>query len=883
MIGKTLGQYLVLDKLGEGGMGEVYRARDTRLGREVAIKTLPPEFTADPERRARFEREARLLAALNHPNIAAIYGFETFDDTHALVLELVAGETLEKRISTPRHRSGQGSGLPLSDALVIARQIADALDAAHEKGIIHRDLKPANIQITPEGTVKVLDFGVGKLALPLDVASSATTASSIELDGTRHGWIVGTAAYMSPEQARGQAVDKRTDIWSFGCVLYEMLTGRAPFQRDTLSETLVAILDREPDWPQLPSGVVPGVRRLLRRCLEKDPRSRLRDIADVRFAIEDSVQDAEQTTTTPAVINRSRRLWFAVGSILLATALVAAWWIGRRTVGPTPAGGDNPLANAQFTRFTDLPGSEWDASISPDGRFVVFLSDSAGRADVWLSQVGTGRFTNLTQGRETTGDLFVRNIGISHDGSEIWLAGRFPDRRLRRMPLIGGPSSNFLPEHTVNLAWSRDGARLAYHTGEPGDPMFVADRNGGSPRKIFINPRPGGHNHFPIWSDDGQWIYFVTGVIDTQEMDLWRIRPSGESPERLTQHDNDVSYPTLIDSRMILYLSPAEDGSGPWLWRLDTERKITRRVSYGLEKYTSLSASADGRRLVATVSNPAASLWTVPILDRAAAESDAKPFAVPTVRALAPRFAGGALFYLSSLGTGDGLWRLQDTQLLEIWKGRDGPLLAAAAISSDGKRVAISFRAAGKIRLNVLNEDGTGLTPLAESLDVRGSVSWSPDGTWIAAGGYDAGSEGLFKVPVGGGTPVRLASGRASDPVWSPDGSLIVYSGAIVAAHAPLLAVRADGTPVEMPPIRLRRGGERYRFLSDGKSLVYMQGDFTWQDFWLLDLTTMKSRPLTKLTDTSAMRTFDITRDDKHIIFDRARDNSDIVLVDLSR
>lgn len=238
------------------------------------------------------------------------------------------------------------------------------------------------------------------------------------------------------------------------------------------------------------SAVAPGVRRLLRRCLEKDPKSRLRDIADARFAIEDGAHDAERTTAAPAG-NRFRRMWFALGSTVLAIALVAAWWTGRRSAAP-PTGGDNPLADAKFTRFTDLPGSEWDASISPDGKFVVFQSDSAGHADVWLSQVGTGGFTNLTQGRLVTGDLFVRNMGISHDGSEVRFAGRFPDRRLKRMPLLGGTPSNFLQEHSVNLAWSPDGARLAYHTGEPGDPMFVADRNGGSPRKIFVNPRPAG-------------------------------------------------------------------------------------------------------------------------------------------------------------------------------------------------------------------------------------------------------------------------------------------------------------------------------------------------------------------------------------------------------
>jgi eukaryotic-like serine/threonine-protein kinase len=262
MIGNAIGQYEIVAKLGAGGMGEVYRARDTRLHREVAIKVLPELFALDPERLTRFEREAQLLAALNHPNIAQIYGVEE----RALVMELVEGEDLAQRISR--------GPLSIPEALGISRQIAEALEAAHEAGIVHRDLKPANIKITPQGVVKVLDFGLAKLEAARSAGTDgATEAPTITVNDTREGLIVGTAAYMSPEQARGKAVDKRTDIWAFGCVLYEMLTGRAAFQRDTLAETLSAVLERDPDWDTLPSDTPVSVRRLLQRCLGKDPRA----------------------------------------------------------------------------------------------------------------------------------------------------------------------------------------------------------------------------------------------------------------------------------------------------------------------------------------------------------------------------------------------------------------------------------------------------------------------------------------------------------------------------------------------------------------------------------------------------------------------------------
>ena len=284
LVGARFGSYTIRSLLGVGGMGEVYRAHDDTLGREVAIKLLSPAFTAEPERRARFEREARMLATLNHPHIGAIYGVEEADGVRGLVLELVEGETLAERIAASARTAGSNApGLPMTEALAIARQIADALEAAHEKGIVHRDLKPANIKITPDGVVKVLDFGLAKVASP--------DSSSSDLSQSRAGAIFGTAAYMSPEQARGHNVDKRADIWAFGCVLFEMLTGRVAFAGETASDTIAKILEREPDWSALPAATPARIRQLLLRCLAKDPKQRLRDIGDVRIEM-DSADDA---------------------------------------------------------------------------------------------------------------------------------------------------------------------------------------------------------------------------------------------------------------------------------------------------------------------------------------------------------------------------------------------------------------------------------------------------------------------------------------------------------------------------------------------------------------------------------------------------------------
>jgi Tol biopolymer transport system component len=859
--GTKLGPYEIVSPIGAGGMGEVYRARDTRLGRDVAIKVLPEGLANDADRLRRFEQEARTIAALNHPNILGIHDIGEHDGAPFLVSEFLEGQTLrEKLVSGP---------LPVRRAIEYALGIAQGLAAAHEKGIVHRDLKPENVLVTRE-RIKVLDFGLAKLVRPEESHESAVTLTS---PVTLPGMVMGTVGYMSPEQVRGEPIDPRSDIFSFGAVLYEMLTGKRAFKRETSAETMTAILRDEPQALNDTGWQGPmGLQRILARCLEKNVARRFQSASDLAFAIE----SLSGTSTAKRVSQpKSRRAWLP-WVIAAAVLIGAAVW---ETVRPVTAPA-NPLEKAHFTRVTDFESVE--AAISPDGRFVAFISDHDGPFDVWLTQVGTGRLINLTQGKAGPLPGPLRSVGFSGDGSEIWVGGGDVGMRLRLMPLTGGPPRNFLGEDTANLAWSPDGARIVYHTFGNGDPMFVADRSGANARRIF-GDQPGLHNHFPTWSPDGRSIYFVHGTPATKEMDLWRIDPDGSHPERLTQNNTDVAYPTPVGKRTVFYVARDEDGSGPWLWAFDLKRRDSRRASIGLEQYTSVQASADGRKLVATISNPVAGLWTVPILDRVAEEQDVKPFPVPNVRALAPRFGGSSLFYLSSLGTGDGLWRLRDGQATEIWKGADGALLETPAVSPDGGRVAIVLRRGGKRQLHILSSDGAELQPIAEGIVAQGSSGWSPDGRWIVTGGSDAAGLGLFKIPLEGGSPIRLVSGPALNPIWSPDGSLIVYTGTNVSTYAPLLGVRPDGTKVELPHISLRRLGEHARFSPDGKSLIYMQGLLASQDFWLLDLASMKSRPLTRLQSRAAMGTFDVTSDGKQIVFDRLRQNSQVVMIDLPK
>jgi Tol biopolymer transport system component len=670
-------------------------------------------------------------------------------------------------------------------------------------------------------------------------------------------------------------------------VLYELLTARLAFPGATVQDTIAKILEREPDWSALPAETPEPVRRLLHRCLVKDPRERLRDIGDARIELRDLEHD-RPTLSEPvatATIRTSRlTTWLRWAALVAALAAGLGAWGLRRPVAEF----DHPLANARFVPVTNWEGAEEGAEISPDGKFVAFLADHDGEFDIWLTQVGTGHFTNLTRDVPPLAPLgaIVRKLGFSGDGAEIWFnpAARRP---LMMMPLTGGTPRAFLGAGVNTPAWSPDGTRLVYFGKPPDgdDPMYVADRTGANPRELLA-PLKGFRRNNPAWSPDGQWIYFASGSEPQDETDInvWRVPASGGTPEPLTNQHAGVSFVAPIDARTLLYVARADDGSGPWLWALDAERKSAWRVPTGIDQYTSVAASRDGLRIVATVANPSGSLWRVPLLDRLADDRDAElyPLPVPTGRVLAPRFSRSSLFYLSARGTGDGLWKVQDGQAVHIWRNLDGLVSEPPAVSPDGRRVAVVVRQDGKRRLSIMSEDGTNARTVAESIEIQGAagqgmVDWSPDGRWIVAGGRDAGGPALFKIPVDGGSPERLLNGTWVGPVWSPDGSLIVFAGRSLVGQVALRGVRPDGIPAELPDVRVRPGG--YRFLPGGGGLVYLP-DIHARDFWLLDLAAGRSRRLTQLGNLGTIQTFDITPDGKHIVFDRSRQNSNIVLID---
>jgi Tol biopolymer transport system component len=877
LVGRQIGPHEILSRLGSGGMGEVYRARDTRLGRDVAIKVVADPFVAAPERRARFELEARVLATLNHPHIGAIYGLEEADGVRALVLELVEGPTLAERLAS--------GPLPFDEAVAVARQIVDALEAAHDKGVIHRDLKPANIKITSEGTVKVLDFGLAKVFAREIEASDESETLPPSLEPSRDGLILGTAAYMSPEQARGKPIDKRTDIWAFGCVLYEMVTARPAFGGESASDTIAAVLEHAPDWSALPVETPLGIRRLLQRCLEKDPRRRLRDIGDARLDIDDTFSaNATADTTAPRRVRLTA--WAAAGAFVLVLAALVTWQLQRSEYFWR-----NPLDDATVTRLTDFDGADHHAAISPGGDVVAFLSDRAGSWDVWVTQVATGDALNLTKGSvEELRNPATRTVGFSPDGSRVVLwsrarksAGGGVVDSGWTVPTLGGQLQPTWKGLGISeLAWASNG-RVVYHPSTDGDPMFVTEPDEKAGKQIYA-ARAGVHNHFPIWSPDGAFIYFVQGkVLDSTfyESDVWRIRPAGGQPERMTFHNARVTFPTLLNDRTLLYLATDTDGFGPWIYAMDVKRRIPHRISTGVEPYTSLAASADGRRLVATMlSRSTTSLWRVPVEGREIAA--ATPIRLPTTGGLSPRRGDGYIVYRAPQAGTDGLWKLSDTgEATALWNGLEGRVVSGAAIEPDGGHVAFLIQKQGRTQLYVVNADGTGgARRVADELDVRGAPAWSPDGQSLAIAANRAGEPNLFKVPLNGGTPVPLVKEYSTNPIWAPSGRFLVYFGADVGTNVSVKAVSKDGAAWPLPRLTLTRG-DRLAFLQTDDALIVLKGNVSQKDFYRVDLTTGHERQLTRLGRELAIGDFDLSPDAREIIFDRIREESEIVLFNL--
>ncbi|HUQ89166.1 MAG TPA: protein kinase [Vicinamibacterales bacterium] len=489
--GTRIGPYLIGLPLGRGGMGEVYRAHDTRLNRDVAVKVLPPAFAEDPERRSRFTLEARALAALNHPHIAQIYGVEQSGDTSALVMELVEGDTLADRIAR--------GPVPIEDTIAIARQIAAALEAAHDAGIIHRDLKPANIKLREDGTVKVLDFGLAKHVEPSATSGAGADSPTITSPAMTHaGVILGTASYMSPEQARGKPVDKRADIWAFGCVVFELLTATRAFDGATVTDVIAAVVHKDPDWHRLPRATPPWMRTLLSRCLQKDARQRLRDIGDARLEI-----DSPHLESATAVRPGSSRawIWIATGIVATMAAGIGLWTLRR------PERSADPFA-VRFQRVTLDASYAAAPAISPDGSLVVYASDrdEPGQLDLWLQRTGSGQPRRLTS--EPGDDT---EPAISPDGGTIAFRSARGGGGIYAMPTLGG-DARLIAAGGRQPKFSPDGSFIAYWVGSRlGGPsqantaLYVVPANGGAPVPVAESFYAATS---AVWAPDGRSLLF---------------------------------------------------------------------------------------------------------------------------------------------------------------------------------------------------------------------------------------------------------------------------------------------------------------------------------------------------------------------------------------
>ena len=813
--GQRFGIYHLHECIGAGGMGEVYRARDTRLGRDVALKVLPHAFTADADRLARFEREARALAAMNHPNIATIHGIEDSDGVRALVMELVDGSTLAERLAR--------GPLPLPEALAVARQILDALDAAHEKGIIHRDLKPANVKVTSSGLVKLLDFGLAKTVRDESPGQAATITSG----ATREGLIVGTAAYMSPEQTRGQPVDKRTDIWAFGCVLYEMLAGRPAFARGTVSDTIAAVLEREPDWPALPAGS-PAVSRLIRHCLAKDTRLRLRDAGDARLAIEDAMSTATAAETSAGSGTAGWRRWmWAIGGFLFAGLLAGGIaLISLRSMRSSAL----PERPAQFTlsfagQMTGMASTTVPVP-SPDGRYFVFVGTSnEGATSLWI------RPLDSSDARPLQGTDDAETAVWSPDGR--WI-GFFADGKLKKVSVSGG-----LPQTIASLpgfqdpAWGPNG-NIIFRLGNR-QPLVRISESGGTPEPVTkLNAALAENSHRgPNFLPDGRRFLFTSRCAAPENNALYIGSLDSPDVRRVMTAASKVVFVPSKNGAPAALLYYRDGGIEARAFDADSEKLSggPQPVIAGVDYYPSsiqafFQVSADGRVIVVRPAGAGDTQFTW--FDRSGEQTGTlgAPGNVAEPR-ISPQ--GDRVAFTrpdAQIGNRD-IWTIDIARGFAARLTLDPANDWHAVWAPDGKQMAFgSDRGAPEAKPYIKRS----LDPTGEEVRLANTetspTDWSRDGQWIATG-----SDTITIVPASGDRPsFRFLSQpfRQGGARFSPDGRWLAYVSNETGKFEVFVRPFTGGPAAAEGKIQISdKGGDFPVWRSDGRELYYMSGDFS--------------------------------------------------------
>ncbi len=792
--GRRVGQYEVVGPLGAGGMGEVYRAHDTKLNRDVALKVLLETFASDPQRMARFEREAQVLASLNHPNLAAIYGLEDSGGVRALAMELVEGPTLAERLKT--------GGIPLEEALPIAEQIAEGLEYAHERGIVHRDLKPANIKITPEGTVKVLDFGLAK-ALDVTAASLSTgseqaaqNSPTLTMAATQAGIIIGTAAYMSPEQAKGKAVDRRADIWAFGCVLHEILTGRPVFYGETPSDILAAVIKEEPDWSALPSDTPPAIDRLIRRCITKDPKRRLRDIGEARIAIEETLASIAArghatahvrairelplpTKTEQSAGHRSSRaLPWALASVMGLALLVVLYPYWRATHASQSPVVELSLAipSPQQLMIADGPG----IVISPDGsRIAYVVQTSPDRDQIYIREIGKSQAAPL-EGAEGTAPFF------SPDGR--WLGFYSGDGKLEKTSVFGGAPVVLCTADSHRGAWWGENGTIIFPSSVTTG-LYQISSSGGVP--VAVTHLDAGKSEithrWPQILPDGNTVLF-TASSDNNDFGHAEVEAASLSTGQAKVLVENAYFGRYLPSGYLTYISGGTLFAAPFdakaLKLTGPSMPVLQNIQSDLTNGSAQLSFSEAGTAIYLTGQGLNSQDTVVLVDR-------KGVTTPLIKQpgnyLAPRFSPDGKRLAVEEGIGNvwvyDLARATMTPVtfppgdcvVPVWRP-DGKQITCARLSAAGAGSGMSW----------IPADGTGsLEPLTEAGKRRQiPFSWSPDGQTLAFAQYAQFGGGcceIWTLPMSAsgqpGEPKSFLAtqGELYAPAFSPDGHWLAY------------------------------------------------------------------------------------------------------------
>jgi Tol biopolymer transport system component/tRNA A-37 threonylcarbamoyl transferase component Bud32 len=824
--GTRVGPYEVTALLGEGGMGQVWRARHTGLKRDDALKVLPDAFTSDLERLARFRREAQVLASLNHPNIAHVYGLEQADGVQALVLELVEGPTLADRIA-------QGA-IPVDAALPIAKQIAEALEAAHERGVIHRDLKPANVKLRPDGIVKVLDFGLAKLVETSAAGAAtgddvATYSPTLSLAATRAGVILGTAAYMSPEQARGQAVDKRADIWAFGCVLYEMLTGQVVFPGKTIPDTIAAVLERDPNWTALPAATLPSIRRLLERCLEKDPKRRLRDIGDARIELEDVRAGASLEVPSPQR-RRSRATWIGVTTgLVVACIAIAALALRRQPVNLRPV--RLSVVAPQGTTFTKRDITEHPQfALSPDGSRLAFVAAAPGeRSRIWVRSLESGAAQPLADTEDGSGPFWAP------DGQSLAFLAR---GKLKKLSL-GGAAPQDLADVAFDVsqgAWSPEG--VIVFSGGSGGALSRVPAGGGpvTPVTTLDPTRNETVHRWPQFLPDGRRFIVFVGSTTPAHAGVYFGSLDSDSKTKILSVGTNAIYAEpgylLFEQNGVLTRQAFDPRSGA----LTGQPEATGDPIFGLRgpSYLPLSAARNGTL----------AYWSAPLTPTELQWFDRNGKLLGTIGGLA-RHESPALspddtkvlatlrenpnlndiwrFDLSTGGSSRltftrgvarfGIWAPDSQNFAFSAANQEGPQIFQKAASGAGQEARIAgpgrhyavfpddwsrdarwliYVVTSQTAFDVwaLNIEDQKAEPILQTPANEAQPRLSPNGLWLAYASDESGTWEIYVQGFGGTRgKAQVSTAGGSQPAWRGDGKELFYVG----PDGRLFAVPASG------------------------------------------------------------------------------------------